>query len=64
MNHCKTCKHWCGDSQRNGRGFCDLINNHSPSLVSVDFVDEDGEYFANIWTAAEFGCVLHEEKSE
>ena len=66
MKTCKTCTHARGSANRQDF-ICFAIRgeqyyNAGLSLAFVDqlFEDEDTEY---LWVSPDFGCVMHEEKS-
>ena len=69
MNHCKDCKLWNkGPSNEDLYGWCKGIPHCSDPIPSetrgtLAYTTDAEEYYSELWTLADFGCVLFQPKS-
>lgn len=69
MDQCKTCKHWTPDTYEPMVMPFEVRECKHPKLLFCErpvenpgFAVADGStYFAGLFTAADFGCVMHEK---
>lgn len=57
---CATCKHWMHDTLQGDQGYCRKANDES--ATSLMWARDEQNCRSDIWTSANFGCVMHEEK--
>jgi hypothetical protein len=71
MSKCGTCKHWSKDGYPETYGTCNAIEMWDKGLFwkptpknrgPLAYVQDASDYHASLYTRAEFGCVMHEEK--
>jgi predicted ATP-dependent serine protease len=68
IGRCQTCKHWNGFTEsymRQGWGQCEMTSSESGegSPESLAVAQDYESYAAILETAAEYGCVMYQEKA-
>lgn len=66
MKNCKTCLFWEAKKQ-GATGICDLVDSNQPPQTRFEVVvsvADDHDLSVRLFTGPDFGCILHEERSE